>query len=137
LEPLFVGVENSPELLGLGFGDVLGALASCGLDAEWDCIPAAALGAPHDRDRLWITAYSPELERVHELHLRKELRRWLSHHDNPWGSAAWDAPEAGIIGMDDGLPDRVDRSARLGNAVIPQIPEMIGRAILAAQGQAA
>ncbi len=36
--------------------------------------------------------------------------------------------------MDDGIPDRVDRTSALGNAVVPQIPELIGRAILQAEG---
>jgi hypothetical protein len=29
-----------------------------------------------------------------------------------------------------GVPDRVDRLAALGNALVPQIPEWIGRRIL-------
>jgi DNA (cytosine-5)-methyltransferase 1 len=33
----------------------------------------------------------------------------------------------------DGVPGRVDRLKQLGNAVVPQIPELIGRAILAAE----
>ena len=28
-----------------------------GNDAEWDCLPASAFGAPHQRDRVWIVAY--------------------------------------------------------------------------------
>jgi len=31
-----------------------------------------------------------------------------------------------------GVPDRLDRLAGIGNAVVPQIPELIGRAILEA-----
>jgi DNA (cytosine-5)-methyltransferase 1 len=36
-----------------------------------------------------------------------------------------------ICHRDDGLPNRVARLKALGNAVVPQIPELIGRAILA------
>jgi hypothetical protein len=36
-------------------------------------------------------------------------------------------------GMADGLSDWPHRLAACGNAVIPQIPELIGRAILAAE----
>jgi DNA (cytosine-5)-methyltransferase 1 len=32
-----------------------------------------------------------------------------------------------------GVPARVDRLRSLGNAVVPQIPEIIGRAIMQAQ----
>ena len=51
-------LENVPGLLALGFRDVLGDLAALGYDAEWDCIPAAAFGAPHLRYRVWVVAFS-------------------------------------------------------------------------------
>jgi DNA (cytosine-5)-methyltransferase 1 len=57
LRPRYVVVENVADLLARGFGRVLGDLASVGYDAEWDCIQAAAIGAPHGRDRLWLVAY--------------------------------------------------------------------------------
>jgi len=56
LRPRGVLLENVPGLLTAGFDDVLGGLAACGYDAEWDCIPAAAVGAPHLRDRVFIIA---------------------------------------------------------------------------------
>ena len=54
---LFDAIAGSP---GGGLGIVLSELAACGYDAEWDCIPAAAFGAPHLRDRVWILAYPDE-----------------------------------------------------------------------------
>ena len=38
--------------------------------------------------------------------------------------------EPGVLGITNGFPGRVDRIKRLGNAVVPQIPEVIGRAIM-------
>jgi hypothetical protein len=49
LRPRYVIVENVPALLARGMERVLGDLAAIGYDAEWDCIPAAAVGAPHRR----------------------------------------------------------------------------------------
>lgn len=43
---------------GWNFGTILRDLAAGGYDAEWDCIPAAAVGAHHRRDRVWIVAYA-------------------------------------------------------------------------------
>jgi len=60
LRPRYVLVENVADLLSLHrgelFGEVLGGLAESGYDAEWDCFPAAAFGAPHGRDRVFVTA---------------------------------------------------------------------------------
>lgn len=57
LRPRFVVVENVSALLARGVERVLGDLAACGYDAEWDCVPASAIGAPHQRDRLFILAW--------------------------------------------------------------------------------
>ncbi len=57
LRPQYVIVENVSALLSRGLGRVLGDLAEIGYDAEWHCIPASAVGAPHRRDRIWIIAY--------------------------------------------------------------------------------
>jgi hypothetical protein len=46
----------------------------------------------------------------------------------------WDLPAPFTIGSDDGIPCRMDRTHALGNAVVPQIPEIIGRAIIAHEG---
>ncbi len=64
LRPRFVLVENVAALLVRGLDAVLGTLASLGYDAEWGCIPAAAVGAPHVRDRVFIVADRHEDRRV-------------------------------------------------------------------------
>jgi DNA (cytosine-5)-methyltransferase 1 len=63
LRPRYVLLENVPGHLSLGFGRVLGDLASIGYDAEWDCFPAAYVGAPHLRYRVFIVAW-PASDRV-------------------------------------------------------------------------
>ncbi len=63
LRPRYVVVENVPGLLGRGMGDVLGDLARLGYDAEWESLPAAAFGAPHIRERVFILAY-PQCTRL-------------------------------------------------------------------------
>lgn len=57
LRPRYALMENVRGHLSLGFGRVLGDLAEIGYDAEWQVIPAAAVGAPHKRDRVFIVAY--------------------------------------------------------------------------------
>lgn len=64
IRPSFIILENVSGLLsgpseqpGQWFGLVLGDLASIGYDAIWHCIPLGRLGAPHERDRVWIVAY--------------------------------------------------------------------------------
>jgi len=57
VRPGIVFLENVPALLSNGYyGTVVGDLAACGYDTRWDCIPASACGANHQRDRLWILA---------------------------------------------------------------------------------
>jgi DNA (cytosine-5)-methyltransferase 1 len=58
LRPRIVLVENVSGLLDGGIGRVLGDLAGIGLDAEWECVPAAAFGSPQLRERIFIMAYS-------------------------------------------------------------------------------
>jgi DNA (cytosine-5)-methyltransferase 1 len=130
LRPRIVIVENVAELLGSGFGDVLGSLATLGYDAEWHCIPGGAIGAPHLRDRVWIIAYPQEKPGLHESDAWETAQRLL---DEPtyWQANPWRSTDAAICRMDDGPAERVDRTEECGNAVVPQIPELIGRAILA------
>jgi DNA (cytosine-5)-methyltransferase 1 len=65
LRPRYALLENVPGHLSLGFDRVLGDLADVGYDATWDCIPAAAVGAPHLRYRLFVVAY-PQRDELRE-----------------------------------------------------------------------
>jgi len=181
LRPRHVIVENVAALLGRGLGRVLGDLAAIGYDAWWDCIPASAIGAPHQRDRLWLVAY-PSSARLHHGKLQSGIcgeaqfsnggeaalvggEAWgrqevladaigggrpgqgqLVHAGHPAAhgegkatqlvnggiGSIWSAePDVGRVA--NGVPDRSHRLRALGNAVVPQIPELIGRAILAAR----
>jgi DNA (cytosine-5)-methyltransferase 1 len=56
VRPRYVFVENSPMLTSRGLGRVLGDLAAMGFDARWGVLGAADVGAPHQRDRIWIVA---------------------------------------------------------------------------------
>jgi len=135
VRPRLVIVENVAALLGLGFGDVLGDLASIGYDAEWHCIPAGYVGAPHERDRVWIIAYPKEEQRFHESYFGQAAQR-LRDDCNFWRTNPWPEAASPVCRVDDGVPFRVERTEALGNAVVPQIPELIGRAILEARASA-
>lgn len=55
--PRFVILENVPGLVRHGLPSVLNDLASLRFDAEWGCLSASAVGAPHKRERVWIVAH--------------------------------------------------------------------------------
>jgi DNA (cytosine-5)-methyltransferase 1 len=131
IRPRYVIVENVAALLGRGLGDVLGDLAALGYDAEWHCIPASAVGAPHRRDRVWIVGHPMQSGLSERTAIRGrpgEATTGLSW-DVSSVSGQWDVePDVGRVAH--GVPARVDRLKALGNTVVPQIAEIIGRAIM-------
>ena len=168
-QPRYVLLENVAALLTRGLDRVLGTLAEIGYDAEWHCIQAADVGAPHIRDRVFIIAYAksercgtgrtwgtagtgegekneadvanPEnvghrCEHEHGqrkepdsvIGLSRELRRGSGNeHANHWATE----PDVGRVAH--GIPKRVDRLRGLGNAVVPQVAEFLGRQIMCNQ----
>jgi DNA (cytosine-5)-methyltransferase 1 len=217
LAPRYLIVENVAALLsgpseqrGGWFGSILGDLAECGYDADWENIPAAAVGAPHRRERVWLVAYPAQLQRngsgEHRQPSKRQISKFrkrggakfvadadsigklsadrggpgrkaindtggeLSGNSGPnnvanaasqrqQGQGQLEQPvsatpssnrKASILGairvarkwsiepdvgrVANGVPQRVDRLKGLGNAVVPQIPELIGRAIMEAEG---
>ena len=132
IRPKYVLLENVSALLARGMDTVLGELASLGYDAEWHCIPASSVGAPHRRDRIFIVAYSMcegSQGQWGEHGLREDKEEIEVGGKYWWGSE----PDVGRVAH--GVPNRVDRLKGLGNAVVPQVAEFIGRHILASQCQ--
>ena len=147
LRPRLVLVENVAALLSRGLGDVLGDLAALGYDAEWHCIPAAYIGARHIRDRVWIVAEPagqrqdarPYVDAIILERYRQSCTAWGEDRFIPGSQLRfdWAPPDRLFERMDDGLADRLDRLGECGNAVVPQIPELIGNAILNSVREAA
>lgn len=153
IRPSFIIVENVANLLagpserpGGWFGRVLGDLAELGYDAEWQNIRAAAVGLPHERKRAWLVAYPAEIGWIvfgdkapGEYDLRGipdsisplEYRWEREDGGHSLERVGWSV-EPAIRGSNDGVPSELDKSrvGALGNAVVPQIPELIGNAIL-------
>jgi len=142
LRPDYIIVENVAALLrgpserpGRWFGRVLGDLAECGYDAEWENIPAAALGAPHRRERVWIVAYAPEIGQAGPI-LSRHSAQGVSEFEArtsllpPYFDGMGDAPNSYSLRASDGFPEFMGQLNGYGNSVVPQIPELIGRAIL-------
>ena len=184
VRPRWVIAENVSALRSRGLETVLGTLAEIGYDAEWHCIPASAVGAPHRRDRIWIIAYpnsdsqststfndeAPIFSEIgnvacpNQQHGGSESLKQLSSEQETWdescwssktlvntnsaqcegrslsgrilaedtylGSGSWWEVEPPVGRVADGFPGRTHRLKQLGNAVVPQIPEIIGKAIL-------
>jgi len=200
IRPTWVIGENVTGLIKLALDDVLHDLEGQGYTTQSFIIPAAAVGAIHRRDRVWIIAHTnpqrcgqrsqqqqqgPQLNSVCKisthtgglgLQARIEAAGRNSRHGayRPIGkqcmalvtdpvktgletpeqpSASEQAARASrsvkqsryyrvtcesvrmptqpaICPRNDGLPDRVARLKALGNSVMPQIPEIIGRGIM-------
>ena len=177
LQPRAVVLENVAALLTRGLDRVLGTLAEIGYDAEWHCIPAAYVGAPHIRDRVFVIAIhsNPENSYARQPHKRNakrsganspQKRQRLRNQPSGLGSIVagsnkhipcqerlqrsgellriggdtqedfrrglasnW-AIEPDIRRVAHGIPARVDRLRGLGNAVVPQVAELVGKMVL-------
>ncbi len=166
IKPKYAIIENVSALRSRGLDQVLREISEIGYDAEWHCITAASVGAPHRRDRIWIVAYpsnegidrgqweqtddasesgfrgadsggsisNVEFETMayansERLEGQREISSRISEELKDPGYARWWAVEPDVGRVAHGVPKRVDRLKQLGNAVVPQIPELIGRAI--------
>jgi DNA (cytosine-5)-methyltransferase 1 len=125
--PNWVVAENVPALRVRGADRVLGGLEAAGY-ACWPLVVGAAhAGAPHRRGRVFILAHTTGAglaDRVGRTARPAPVLPVERH-------AGWEA-EPGLDRVADGVPARVDRLRTLGNAVVPDVAEMIAHAVLAA-----
>jgi len=144
----FVG-ENPTGLLTLDggdrFGEIIERLSKAGYDCIWETIPASAVGGGHRRERVWIIAHASG-ERL-ERHTGygdniNEPGRFKACTSGPTSqktvfpvrdSERWWEDKSPVPIVVDGVSDPSfwkQAVIATGNAVVPQIPEMIGRAIM-------
>jgi DNA (cytosine-5)-methyltransferase 1 len=148
-EPRFIFLENVPAIRSRGLHTVLQELTSLGYDCRWTVLSAAAVGAPHKRDRWFLLAHSNSLRKLSEQ--RKHDRASNSGQDvahapgervqglrasgqqEPSSHGKKELPlrkskgsiksdwsvEPDVLRVVNGLPDRAHRIRCLGNSVVP------------------
>ena len=147
VRPRFVFVENSPMLTSRGLGTVLGDLASMGFNARWGVLGAADVGAPHQRDRIWVKAKMDNTNGSHGEGNQRSERTQPQHPNSDCTSelvntssrryelqekqicTGWDCsqytswwevePDVGRVA--DGVAARVDRLKAIGNGQVSEV----------------
>jgi len=127
-KPAWVIAENVGGLVTWNEGMVLervcADLEAEGYEVQPLVIPAAAVNAPHRRDRIWFVANTIDKRRQREF-IKKIQGQPRVSKESTGGFAGWadgwSIPEPRTIGVHDGIPDRVDRTKALGNAIVPQV----------------
>lgn len=153
VRPHYVLLENVPGLLMAAenrpapMGKILADLAQGGYDAEWDVLPAAAFGASHLRERVFVVAY-PSQGRWQRVLCRDLQDRIQAHLHGTWQTpialaSVWDRlssleqslGEPSVLGTPDGFTYQMERLAAIGETVLPRIAEYLGMCILQAQSE--
>lgn len=142
VRPRYAVVENSPMLVGRGLTRVLGDLAAMGYDARWGVLGAADVGAPHQRDRIWIVAAN--VDGVTDGIKHVNAPTWndhdgacdhVAHSDGErahgaiasetkrtrLGNGSWWQSEPDMGRVAHGVAHRVDRLKCLGNGQVPRV----------------
>lgn len=189
VRPAWVVAENVVGHVTLGLDQVLADLEADGYAGRAIVVPAAAVDAPHIRQRVWIVARDRDRDRESACPVDAEAsglpgdlpnatggRRQedvldVEGAESLWSQAGFAAgvrphvadadssrpqghgrlrervgerttrqsgravpyewlPEPGIRRVAHGIPRRVDRLRALGNAVVPQVVQVIGEAIM-------
>jgi DNA (cytosine-5)-methyltransferase 1 len=138
VHPRYVLIENVDELLRDtgAFHCVLSDLSHLGFDAEWSVVSACSVGAPHTRDRVFVLAYPQGDRGEQQVHLPTAVEEGRTSAGAAGGAARrdWWVSEPAVGRVAHGVPKRLVREPlhAYGNAVVPQVAELIGRRLLEA-----
>ncbi len=117
--PSWVICENVIGLDRLALRQVVADLEGLGYEVAPPFeLPACAVGHDHKRSRLWIVGHADGQGQS------------IGTIDGEMAGMPGNRDHAGGSREPHGISKRVDRLRSLGNAVVPQIPEIIGRAIM-------
>ena len=126
VRPRFAFIENSPHLRGKGsLHRVLGDLSDLGYDARWGVLGARHVHAPHQRDRIWILAYTnDDRQRTSAVNAETRLpcppNQPATLVEGEVQCARW-WPMDSLQGMADGVANRMDRIRATGNGQVPGV----------------
>lgn len=129
VRPAWVLVEQ-PSGNGVWEQAVADGLAGAGYQSARLQLSARRSGAPHRRRRVLVVAHALR-ERCDAV---ARLAGSPAAPEQPWPApprGAWRSPGSGNRRVDDGVSGWVDRLRAIGNAVVPQEIERIGRAVVA------
>ncbi len=129
VEPSWVFIENSPQLVHKGLDVVLKDLNELGYDAEWGVLGAAAVGATHRRERLWIVAHAHGQGQLQQARFVLAVGEWLGDGSaplrtafaRPWQQDPAASPEPGLGRLANGVAHRMDRLRCHGNGQVPAV----------------
>lgn len=137
IRPGIIVFENSPMLLSRGFEVVLCDLSKLGYDVEWRLFYASQFGFPHRRERLYGVAYAIEQRWkniINEGGILQKIFPERASRQKPVSIPVkrfHSKSSYADVRMDDGFSKELDKEVihGFGNAVVPEIPYQIFKAI--------
>jgi len=99
---------------------VLGDLATIGYDAQWDCVPASAVGAPHRRDRVFIVAYARDIADKQQIRGEPQEKGRSQGQDRQDNNRSGQSERAGSLVGEGGEAGQNDSNKEEGDVGDPE-----------------
>ena len=132
LRPTWVIGENVANFVNMALEEACADLESAAYEVQPFIIPACAVEAPHQRQRVFIIGHVPDTECNRHQGVKRlpqnigTLKEWRESAPRAttklFDDVDWEkrAIESGFLGRNNGIPHRMDRIKCVGNAVSPQ-----------------